>query len=321
VFGCSDGSLIGQCIDPHIREIAALSRLDRVRHGIRTFMECTAYRRNGEAFLAHLWISSHETSAASEFAIILFDVSEQLREREDADLHRLHVQSRILLGGFWHEVRNLCGAINLVQENLKRVPALAVNSDLQTLTTLVGALSRFASTELSPVLEQSRASVDLRALLLQLRVIIEPWFQEIDARTHWDVLPDLPLVVGDHHGLLQVFLNLALNARRALMEAECRELHTAAATCNGRVVVRFLNTGPGIPDPDSLFRPFRSGMGTTGIGLFISRAVARSFGGDCRYEAVEAGVCFVVELNIFRRESDTTDGSPSPTQNPDPADR
>lgn len=304
LFGFQESSLIGQCIYPHIPEIAALSRVDRIRHGIRTFMECTGHRRNGEAFMAHVWISSHTTNAASELAIIVFDVSDQLREREDADLHRLLVQSRILLGGFWHEVRNLCAAIRIVQENLQRVPSVSANPDLQALATLVSALARFASAELHPVLEERRASVDLRSVLEQLRVIIEPWFQEIDARTHWDISPDLPLVVGDHRGLLQIFLNLAQNARRALMDAERREFHTAAVTGNDCVVVSFLNTGPGVPDPDSLFQPFRSGTGTTGIGLFISRAVARSFGGDCRYEAVAAGARFVVELNLFESEGD-----------------
>jgi two-component system, LuxR family, sensor kinase FixL len=305
LLGWGESSLLGQSIYPHIPEIAALSRVGRVRHAIRTFMEGTGYRQNGEAFLAHMWISN-VGSAGGEIAIILFDVSEQLREREDAHLHRLLAQSRILLAGFWHEVRNLCGAMNLVQANLKRIPSLAANPDLQTLATLVDALTRFASAELHPVPEEPRASVDLRSVLTQLRVIVEPWFQEVDSRTHWAIPADLPLVVGDHHGLLQIFLNLARNARRAIMDADRREFCTIASTQDECVIVRFVDTGAGIRDPDALFKPFRSGNGTTGMGLYISRAVARSFGGDVRHEAAAAGACFAVHLNIFQNEGDPT---------------
>jgi two-component system, LuxR family, sensor kinase FixL len=67
-----------------------------------------------------------------------------------------------------------------------------------------------------------------------------------------------------------------------------------------------VDTGAGIRDPDALFKPFRSGNGTTGMGLYISRAVARSFGGDVRHEAAAAGACFAVHLNIFQNEGDPT---------------
>jgi signal transduction histidine kinase len=45
-----------------------------------------------------------------------------------------------------------------------------------------------------------------------------------------------------------------------------------------------------------LFRPFQHGADASGLGLYVSKAMARSFGGDLRFEPQRQGACFVVEL-------------------------
>ena len=62
------------------------------------------------------------------------------------------------------------------------------------------------------------------------------------------------------------------------------------------VLVRFLDTGPGVAKPDSLFRPFQTGAQASGLGLYLSRAVVKSYGGDLYYEPVPEGACFAVQL-------------------------
>ena len=48
--------------------------------------------------------------------------------------------------------------------------------------------------------------------------------------------------------------------------------------------MRFEDSGPGIAAPERLFQPFQQGAEGTGLGLYISRAVLRSYGGDLRFE-------------------------------------
>ena len=62
------------------------------------------------------------------------------------------------------------------------------------------------------------------------------------------------------------------------------------------VVVRFRDTGPGVTNPEYLFKPFHPDAHSTGLGLYVSRAVLRSHGGDLRYEPCPDGSCFVVQL-------------------------
>jgi C4-dicarboxylate-specific signal transduction histidine kinase len=103
-------------------------------------------------------------------------------------------------------------------------------------------------------------------------------------------------VQADHHGLLQVFLNLARNAQRAIGASPRKELSVEATTERDLVVVRFRDSGAGVANPDLLFKPFQSGENSVGLGLYISRAILRAHSGELRYESQGSGTCFVVEL-------------------------
>ena len=50
-------------------------------------------------------------------------------------------------------------------------------------------------------------------------------------------------------------------------------------------MVRFEDTGTGIANPENLFRPFQRDAQATGLGLYVSRALVKSFGGELVYEA------------------------------------
>ena len=63
-----------------------------------------------------------------------------------------------------------------------------------------------------------------------------------------------------------------------------------------RMQVRFRDSGPGVARPQNLFQPLKPGTGSTGLGLYISRSLLRSYGGDLRFEPRQDGACFVVEI-------------------------
>ena len=64
--------------------------------------------------------------------------------------------SRIMVAAVSHEVRNVCGAIALVHENLSRSGKLKENKDFEALGTLVLALERIAAMDLRQSTEPRR---------------------------------------------------------------------------------------------------------------------------------------------------------------------
>jgi C4-dicarboxylate-specific signal transduction histidine kinase len=137
---------------------------------------------------------------------------------------------------------------------------------------------------------------DLGTVLDEVRIVVEPSLSEEGIGVVWEVGDSLPLVQADHHSLLQVFVNLARNSRQALEEAPVKQVRISTSVENDVVVVRFRDTGPGVPRPEDLFRPFQAGAHSFGLGLYISRAILRSYGGALKYEPEEGGSCFTVEL-------------------------
>ena len=114
----------------------------------------------------------------------------------------------------------------------------------------------------------------------------------------------LPRVWGDHHNLLQVLLNLAKNSLRAMHDQELKEFRVSASVEGERVVVRVRDTGHGISNPDRLFQPFQEGAEATGLGLYLSRALVRTFNGDLRHEPEASGCCFALDLMAFADQRD-----------------
>jgi C4-dicarboxylate-specific signal transduction histidine kinase len=103
-------------------------------------------------------------------------------------------------------------------------------------------------------------------------------------------------VWADRHSLLQVLLNLTKNSQRAMQDQDVKEFGVSVCVEGERVVVRVRDTGHGIPNPERLFQPFQEGAEATGLGLYLSRALVRTFKGDLRYEPGARGCCFALDL-------------------------
>ncbi|MFY9903562.1 MAG: HAMP domain-containing sensor histidine kinase, partial [Terriglobales bacterium] len=203
-----------------------------------------------------------------------------------------------------HEIRNLCGAVLVVHKNLSRVKALESNEDFNALGNLVQSLERVSALELGSRLEKNGEAVELTSVLDELRILIETDYHESAIEVHWDVQRELPLVWADRYGLIQVFLNLAKNSRRAMASTATKRLRIVAREEDGTVVIRFEDTGTGVASPENLFRPFQRGAQSSGLGLYVSRAIMRSFGGDLSYEPTSEGCCFAVALPLRAAEEE-----------------
>jgi C4-dicarboxylate-specific signal transduction histidine kinase len=81
-----------------------------------------------------------------------------------------------------------------------------------------------------------------------------------------------------------------------VQESPLKEFAIEIEETAGRVLLFIQDSGPGVASPERLFRPFESEVEGTGLGLYVSRAIVRSFGGELRLEPRPAGCCFVIEL-------------------------
>ncbi len=297
LIGVAEGLLPGRRITRYVPALGSIPSIDDTAKIFRTEMQTRGQRENGDIFLADVFFSTYSTAAGPRLSALVIDDSEHFREREEASLQQLLVGSRILVAAVSHEVRNVCGAIGMVHENLVRNGSLAGNQDFEALGSLVQTLSKIASLELKQsVGAVEESSADLHEVLSDLRIVLEPYCDESDIELQWHIPLNLPLVQADRHSLLQVLLNVTKNSQRALESADRKVIDISVAVHADGVSIRVADTGPGIPAGQKLFQPLQKGADATGLGLYLSRAFMRSFRGDLRHDAAQSGCCFVLEL-------------------------
>lgn len=215
LLGVAKGSLSGKKIARYIPALGSIPSVDETTKIFRTGMQTRGQRDDGEVFLADIFFSTYSTPAGPRLAAMVLDTSEDLREREEASLEQLLAGSRILVAAVSHEIRNVCGAIGMMHENLLRKGSLKGDQDFEALGSLVETLSKISSLELKrSVGAVQSSSTDLNEVLTDLRIVIEQICEESDIQLHWNVPEKLPFVQADRHSLMQVLLNLAKNSQR-----------------------------------------------------------------------------------------------------------
>ncbi|MBI5492748.1 MAG: response regulator [Deltaproteobacteria bacterium] len=141
-----------------------------------------------------------------------------------------------------------------------------------------------------------RKSLDLRSYQLNVdNIVVELALDE-----------NIPRTMLDESQILQVFLNLANNASDAIKEkGGDGRIKISSAQSGGRLVIKFEDTGKGIPDDmmTRIFDPFFTTKGVgkgTGLGLSISYGIINEHGGTIYASSAEgAGSTFVVELPVL----------------------
>jgi two-component system, LuxR family, sensor kinase FixL len=297
LLGFAQGSPEGEPIENYIPLLGKLLRSRPTIRVMRTVVEASGHLRGGETFYAHIWVSLYEGRSGPRLAAIISDVTEQLRDREESGLRQLLSSSRIIAGAVSHEIRNLAAAASVLYQNLNNCPGIRESADYAALGRVIESVLKLSSEELHEDSEEVLEGVDVAELLEELRTIISPTFDEAGADLAWEIDAALPHVRAEHSGLLQVFINLAQNSCRALKGRPDGQLRISAHTLTGEsVIIRFADNGPGIPSAELLFQPLHSGASSTGFGLFISRAIVRTFGGELHHTQRAGECCFVIEI-------------------------
>jgi signal transduction histidine kinase len=115
---------------------------------------------------------------------------------------------------------------------------------------------------------------------------------------------DLPLAEADADQMQQVFLNILLNARDAVAEGGKIVVGTRYQPVRGKIVVSFVDNGPGITSEDltHLFDPFfttKQSKNGTGLGLAVCYGIVTAHGGRIQVTPGETcGTIIEIELPV-----------------------
>jgi len=218
-------------------------------------------------------------------------------------INRLANSAR-LVAGLAHELNNALqvagGLVELLADRAD-IPA-----DARVRIHKIGGQTEKAGAAIRQVLAVTREGagqagrVDLVAVVQQAVAVRDYNI----GRAGITVALDLPStridVTADHRGLLQLLLNLVINAEEALANQPQRVLTIATGRGDGAARVVVSDTGHGVPRElrERIFEPFfttRTGERTVGLGLPVARALAQQFGGRVTLDYAEsATTTFVV---------------------------
>jgi signal transduction histidine kinase len=206
-----------------------------------------------------------------------------------------------LAAGVAHEINNPLGVILGYARILRKKCEGDMAEDLSVVEeeTLRAKEIVDGLLDLSRPLPAEAAPVDLRALSDEVVSRLADARLLDGVRVSVDGRASAP---GHADKLRQVLVNLVRNAAEAAGTGG--RVVVQLAELDGAAVVSVEDSGPGIPSErrDRLFEPFFTTKPRgTGLGLAVSRAIARAHGGDLAAEGAEAGGArFALSLPLRR---------------------
>lgn len=207
-----------------------------------------------------------------------------------------------LAGGVAHDFNNMLTAI-LAHAELARETASEpqIRSDLDAIISAARRAAGVAGQVLA--FSRGRAAqpspIDLGAVVAEVKLLVRPMLSGVTLEV--DAPEDRYWVVGERSGLVQVLMNLCVNAIHALagrgriqvallsgqVEGTCASCHEHFAAELSEV--RVCDDGPGIPAESlpRIFEPFystRGGQGGSGLGLSVVHGLVHGWGGHILVE-------------------------------------
>jgi two-component system NtrC family sensor kinase len=218
-------------------------------------------------------------------------VRERTAELERAN-HELMVRDRMatagmLAAGVSHEIRSPLSVIRICVDDIGDELATApghvreqirdISDAAQRIEVILRDLSSLAKPADDPIAPTDvRAVIDSAARLAAYRLGKGVTLERAPC--------DVPKVHGNNSRLVQVVLNLLINAARASRPDAPNKIVVGAALRGNRVVISIADSGTGMSEETKakLFQPFFTTgkhSGGTGLGLVICRSIVERMGG------------------------------------------
>ena len=237
-------------------------------------------------------------------------VSDQTEERAvelirtNSALERLVRAKDEFIASVSHELRTPLAAVVGFARKLSDDPDQFGSEEAAALTRIIAEQSSDVAAIIDDLLVAARADIGRVRVLAEpvdLKAEIEAASQALSARKDAIRLPHETAVArADRLRVRQIFRNLFVNAIRYGGSEVVVEIVPSDQT----VTVKVVDDGPGIPLPDRehLFDPYVHGAAaigqpaSIGLGLTVSRQLARLMGGDLVYSQEPRGSLFELTL-------------------------
>ena len=274
---------------------------------LRDCRKCIVYQRACFNPLAEMGENFNNMMA------VLEDKSEEIKQiREQV----LRAEKMAIVGeiaaGLAHEINNPLGGIRNCLHRIVKNPENQ-KQIIEYSEMMAEALDRIEKV-LRRLLDFSREyqyrfdKVDLNLMLEQSLALFQYTLLSRNIEIDKQCQQPLPQAEVDYDAMIQVTLNLMLNAASAMPEGGKLSIKTfeekGFGKDNGRVCVSISDTGSGISDSiaEKIFEPFfttkPAGEGT-GLGLPISMKIVKEHDGDLSFTSVpEQGTTFTIKLPL-----------------------
>lgn len=299
-------------------------------------VEMPALRADGSEFPVEMVLWRTDVAGQAFYTASLFDLSERQTAQSEIERQReaLRQSEKLtamgsLLAGVAHELNNplsiVMGRAALLAEKMSGDPRAA---DAQRIHEAAERCGRIVRTFLNMARSRpaNRSEVALNDLATAAVDMLAYVLRSHGIAVELDLLPGLPPVKADGDQIGQIVLNLIVNAQQALGARDHGRRLTVstglAPMTDGdrrrtpRVWLRVRDNGPGISAElrERIFEPFfttkSEGVGT-GLGLAVSRSIARDHGGELTLQDDGGGACFCLQLPVSG-EPEASETEPAP---------
>lgn len=296
------------------------------------YVDMEAMSKGASDFLSKEQITSELLERSIRYSIKQAQDQEQIKENAQLRMEKelsdkANNTKSLFLANMSHEIRTPLGAMmgfadlaleaSSESEKVEFLQSIKRNGD--NLLQLINDILDLSKVEAGQ-LQTAEGYFDWREVILNTIKSLRPTYKSKDLDISFKCSPDIPKLLGsDTHRLNQIIFNVLGNAikftDKGSIMIECGIENTLSIP---QLVIDISDTGPGITKEDQvkLFKPFQQlsaltsrRYGGTGLGLDLSKKLARMLGGDLTLKSSEPGVgsCFRIELPAKLKSPDKND--------------
>jgi signal transduction histidine kinase len=270
--------------------------------------------------MIRIYLEKEREFSASELDFIITvaeecaGIIERVRLLELQQAHFNHLATQVdkmsslgrMAAGVAHEINNPLAGILLYSSNMrKKVPSESqlaqglqiIINETQRCKSIIQGLLDFARDS-----EPDKVSADINEIMKSALGIAENEFKLKHVHVKMQLADRMVKTLLDKNKILQVFLNILLNALHAVQENGGLTVKSRVASNPMHIVVEIEDNGCGIPDDDlpKIFDPFFSTKSNgTGLGLAVSYGIVKKHEGNIEvFSKVGKGTRFVVKIPV-----------------------
>jgi len=313
LFGYKEEEVVGKTLSPLMPDSAeaktALDRMDDIvrKHGFLRNHRLTMLTKENREVTVEITRTALRNKRRDFIgsSVILRDITQQEQLRQQIVQSEKLSAVGTLAAGIAHEVGTPLTSISSLAQILQMK---ADNSEFKDkLRIIQESIDRIART-VRTLVDFSRPTAE-KVENIYLNNVIEHVIRilKYDKRLkHQEIITeltsDIPLVWASFDQILQVFINICLNAADAMEGQKDGVLEVKTWHENSNVLASIRDNGCGMPldNLDHIFEPFfttkKNGKGT-GLGLWVSYNIIKGFSGEITVESQEGqGTLFTISL-------------------------